>query len=284
MVILVWKGRKATVTLPQPPTTDALIREAERISGISRNRIRLYFEVNGHSIQLAPVDPIPPDPIVLTIVDSGPQVSPTIESLIEYIPPIFLWLLVLLIVRPEFNEYVQLTTLMWVLHFAKRVFEVLFIHTFSMATLPLFSIKDNSAFKNCGYYWAFAVAMALNMTIAAEKYSAIDHGRGEAGLVIWCTSEILNGYCHIALRKLRPKGSLGHFFPKGFLFNTIVAPNYTFEILAWVGFAMFSQTLVSIVFPIVGGVQMFIWAHEKRKRLAIQFPIVARRGRILPFL
>jgi very-long-chain enoyl-CoA reductase len=284
MVILAWKGRKTPVTLPHPSTTDDLLREAERISGIARNRIRIYFDANGSSIQLQPHEPIPQDPTVLTIVDSGPQVSPAVDNLLEYVPPIFLWLLVIVIVRPEFNEYVQLTTLMWVLHFGKRTFEVLFVHTFSRPTLPIFSIKGNSAFKNCVYYWAFAVAMALDMTMAARRYSAIDDGRGEAGLGIWCTSEILNGYCHMALKKLRPKGSVGHFCPKGFLFNNIVAPNYTFEILAWVGFAMYSQTIVPIVFLIVGGIQMFIWAHEKREKLAIQFPIVARRGRILPFL
>jgi very-long-chain enoyl-CoA reductase len=254
--------------------------EAERISGISRNRLRLYFS----DIQLQPHKPLPSHSAVIQIVDSGPQVSPLVDNLLEYLPPIFLWLFVLNRVGLELTEYVQLTTLMWILHFLKRVFEVLFVHTFSRPSLPIFSIRDNAAFKNCAYYWAFTVAMALNMAMVARRNDGEEGGGGEAGLGIWCISEILNGYCHMALKKMRPNGSTAHVCPKGFLFNKIVAPNYTFEILAWVGFAMYSRTVVGVVFALVGGIQMFLWADEKRRTLALQFPSVARRGRIFPFL
>jgi hypothetical protein len=46
---------------------------------------------------------------------------------------------------------------------------------------------------------------------------------------------------------------------------------------------MYAQTIVAILFPIVGGGQMLIWADKKRKKLALSFPEVAHRGRITPF-
>jgi very-long-chain enoyl-CoA reductase len=283
MVVLVYKGRTATVASPKGSNTEDLTREAHRLSGVAEPRIRLYIRRGGDSLLLEPQESVAPDAEV-AVVDSGPQVSPAVDNLLEYGPPIPLWILTVVLASPGFGEYVQLTMLMWVLHFAKRVFEVLFVHTFSRRSLPIFSITGNSALKNCLYYWAFSVTMALNMAAAARGDTAARAEVREAGLALWCVSEILNGYCHLALKKLRPKGSLGHFCPKGFLFNRIIAPNYTFEILAWVGYAMFSQTLVSVVFPIVGGAQMWLWADEKRRKLSARFPAAAGRGRLLPFL
>jgi hypothetical protein len=131
MVVLVWNGRRTKVSLPIPSHTEDLIREAERISGISPTRIRITFQVGTDSRQLSPTESIPSEPTEFLIIDSGPQISPTVSNLFEYGFPIILWLLVLFLNRPELNEYVQLTTLMWILHFTKRIFEVLFVHTFS---------------------------------------------------------------------------------------------------------------------------------------------------------
>ena len=165
----------------------------------------------------------------------------------------------------------------------KRSFEVVFVHTYSHKTIPIFSIMDNSTFKNCLYYWIFAIVISVNVVRNSQKYLTLNSEVQDVGLAMWIASELLNGYSHLQLRKLRSKGSLGHFLPRGFLFNTITCPNYTFEILSWVGFTMYVQTYTAALFPVCGGVQMLLWADEKRKRLATKWPEVMHRGRITPF-
>ena len=40
-------------------------------------------------------------------------------------------------------------------HYAKRIFETFFVHSFSRATMPIFNL-----IRNCGYYWTFAGLMS----------------------------------------------------------------------------------------------------------------------------
>lgn len=42
-----------------------------------------------------------------------------------------------------------------------------------------------------------------------------------------------NYHAHIMLRNLRPAGSAVRGIPRGFAFEWVSCPNYTFEILAW---------------------------------------------------
>ena len=44
----------------------------------------------------------------------------------------------------------------WTLHYAKRLFETFFVHKFSHGTMPLTNL-----FKNCTYYWGFALFVRL---------------------------------------------------------------------------------------------------------------------------
>lgn len=285
MITLVWKGHEHKLKKDNSAKTDKLFQEASEITKVKENRIRLYYHADQKRLPLQrqePLSKIRAD--TFEIVDSGPQFSFMVGDLFEYIPSIFIWLAVVLYSRvPIEFEYVQFTTVMWILHYSKRSFEAVFIHTYSQRTLPIFSLLDNSTFKNCLYYWCFSFLMAWNMVHRASYNRHFNPLLQSMGVLVWFTSELFNGYCHLMLRRLRPSGSLGHFLPKGFLFNQITCPNYTFEILSWIGFAMYSQTFVSILFPICGGGQMFLWADEKRNKLASQWPEARNRGRITPF-
>jgi hypothetical protein len=55
------------------------------------------------------------------------------------------------------------------------------------------------------------------------------------------------------------------------------------EILAWVSFAAFVKVIPAYIFPIAGGAQIWVWAGQKKGRLAKEYPEVKKRGRITPF-
>ena len=55
--------------------------------------------------------------------------------------------------------------------------------------------------------------------------------------------------------------------PHGFLFEYITCPNYTTEILGWIGFTLATQTVAAGIFTLVGAGQMAQWAMGKHARL-----------------
>ena len=70
----------------------------------------------------------------------------------------------------------------WMFHFIKREFETFFVHRFSNETMPV-----RNLFKNCGYYWVFAIFVGTgNFSIPETQY-----------LVLFYVCELLNAICHL---------------------------------------------------------------------------------------
>lgn len=275
MKTLSYRGKVHQVELSEESHGQDLIREAIAITRLNPNRVRVTYEVGGKRI------PVTADQLLkeidsekFTIKDLGPQFSYYGVFMCEYLGPFLLWGILKSIMKPEKSQYIQCATIMWSFHYAKRLFETHFVHIFSHATMPLFNL-----FKNCTYYWGFAAAIAYSVLRTDKELSNVQWAA--FGLFFVC--ELLNLYCHLKLRNLRPKGSKEHVLPKGFLFNSIACPNYTMEILAWVCFAVFARVIPSYLFPICGTAQMWIWADQKRRRLIAKWPEAKKRGRITPF-
>ena len=74
--------------------------------------------------------------------------------------------------------------------------------------------------------------------------------------------------------------------PGGPLFALVSCPNYTAEILGWVGFALMTQIAVAWVFTVIGALQMGQWALQKHRGYLKADPTYKKRGRaaIIPFL
>ncbi|VDN31503.1 unnamed protein product [Dibothriocephalus latus] len=69
------------------------------------------------------------------------------------------------------------------------------------------------------------------------------------GLGIFLFGECGNLACHIALRNLRPPGSTVRRIPQPvawspftYLFSLVACPNYTYEVVSWIGFTIMTQT------------------------------------------
>ncbi|EFA81781.1 synaptic glycoprotein SC2-like protein [Heterostelium album PN500] len=200
--------------------------------------------------------------------DLGPQISWTAVFLAEYAGP--------LLIYPLFYYF---STQIYGYQFEKS-----YVQQFSHGTMPLFNL-----FKNCTYYWGCTVMVSY--FVNHSLYTAPAAMNVYLGLVLFAIGESMNLVCHLQLRNLRPAGSTARAIPKGGLFEFVSCPNYTMEILSWIGFSIMTQTLTAYIFTILGAVQMYVWAVAKHRKYRkdfdgqngrLQYP--RSRKIIVPFL
>jgi very-long-chain enoyl-CoA reductase len=169
----------------------------------------------------------------------------------------------------------------WNLHFIKRELETIFVHKFSRPTMPLLNL-----FKNCVYYWSFGAV--IGWPLCSPAYAPPSDLQVYVGLAIFVVSEIGNLICHLMLSSMRPaEGSTARSIPRGFLFELVACPNYTFEVSSWVGFSIMTQIPFSYLFTIVGFLQMADWAMKKHKGYKKSFDgeyTKLKRKAIVPFI
>jgi very-long-chain enoyl-CoA reductase len=217
--------------------------------------------------------------------DLGPQVAWKTVFLVEYAGPLLLY--VLFYLRPPFiypestrpHTFVQnLALACWVGHYLKRELETLFVHRFSHGTMPLFNI-----FKNSGYYWGFGALCGY--FVNHPLYTDPPLMQVYVACAFFVLFELGNLICHIMLRNLRPENSTVRKIPRGFLFEYVSCPNYTFEILAWIAFTIMTQTVAAGLFALVGAGQMIVWAIQKHKRYHKEFTSYPKNRKIIfPFI
>jgi len=205
--------------------------------------------------------------------DLGPQIGYKTLFVLEYLGPLVVY--PLFYYRPSFIygsgadrapiHFAQdLALLSWSFHYSKRILETLFVHRFSNDTMPIKNI-----FKNCGYYWGFAALVSY--FVNKPQFVEPPHNQVLFGAGLFFASEIANFITHIQLRNLRPEGTRKRGIPRGFLFDLVSCPNYFVEILAWIGFSVMTQTWPSLLFTLVGSVQMWIWAKDKHRKYKKEF-------------
>jgi very-long-chain enoyl-CoA reductase len=157
-------------------------------------------------------------------------------------------------------------------HFLKRELETLFLHRFSLATMPARNI-----FKNSLHYWVFA---GLNLALwvyapsspaASTSDSPISAALTAASVALFIFGEMANLSTHVTLRNLRPEGSTARGIPQGFGFGLVTCPNYFFEILAWIGVWGVCRSWAAALFIAIAGGQMALWAKKKERRYRKEF-------------
>jgi very-long-chain enoyl-CoA reductase len=191
-----------------------------------------------------------------TLKDYGIQISWRLVYFIEYIGAF--------VAFPAIAGLGRVDTTLWIIHYAKRLLESLFLHSFSSDTMPLMNV-----FKNSAYYWGAGLLLGYY-----SQYATIVWSHDTMVVVmLWSMCQFGNGYCHWYLANLRSdKTSREHILPTNFLFRRVVCPNYTFEILGWALFALLgyntsnSYFIVRTIFCCAGAGQMFTWAKGKKRR------------------
>jgi very-long-chain enoyl-CoA reductase len=212
----------------------------------------------------------------LTIVLKGRQISWRTVFVVEYLGPlIFHPILYVLLTRPP-SELQTMSLLMIMIHFLKREYETLFVHRFSLATMPARNIVKNSA-----HYWLLGgVNIAFwtylpSAPTAKEANPALKY----LGVALFIVGEIGNFLNHLTLRDLRKAGSTERGIPKGLGFSLVTCPNYMFESMAWFGILAVNCSLSTVVFTVVAMGQMALWARKKEMRYRKEFGAEYKRKR-----
>ncbi len=133
----------------------------------------------------------------------------------------------------------------------------LFVHKFSRPYMPIFNL-----FKNCGYYWGFAVLVGY--PLVHPSYTAPGVTQVALGGALWCASQLTNLAVHCQLAGMRGgDGDDAREPPQGLLFSLVTSPNYTSEVLAWLGWSLLCNVAMGYLFAVGGFVQMLSWALQK---------------------
>jgi len=230
----------------------------------------------------------------LTFKDLGYQIDYRTVFYVEYAGPVLLHALFYfcqeIIYGQSFNHVAtqKIAFACVVFHYVKRELESAFVHQFSNDTMPWTNI-----FKNSAHYWMLGGAF-IAYFLYHPKYSApFPDTAGSinvavmACVIVFVLAELGNLHAHLTLKSLRPPGTKRRAIPMGGLFSLVACPNYTFEVLAWLAFCIFTQTLTGYLFLVVSTVQMMAWAKKKHNQYKADFPDAyppLRRKKMFPFL
>jgi len=226
---------------------------------------------------------------VVVFKDLGPQIAWRTVFLVEYFGPLFFHALCYFGSSWVYGQHVEHSTVqttafcLVIIHYLKREFESVHVHRFSSATMPILNI-----FKNSFHYWilgGISIAYFLYHPLYVAPFPS--HSVTILCAALFILSEVGNLQCHITLRDLRPLNSTKRAIPHGGLFELVSCPNYTYEIMAWLSFCIFTQTLTGYVFLLVSTIQMAVWAQKKHNQYKKEFGhayTVLKRSVLFPFI
>jgi very-long-chain enoyl-CoA reductase len=289
------KVRQSTIKLSENATVKDLKKEYSKIAKKSIHRLSFKREEGEKTVRFDSDSKTLESyglgkSFTVNFKDLGPQIGYRTVFLVEYFGPMLF--VALYYLRPAFiygekaastpyNWVAQAAVLAWILHFLKRELETIFVHKFSRPTMPMSNI-----FKNCAYYWTFGAV--IGYPLCSPSFTSPSQTLVYAGLAIMIISEIGNLICHLMLSNMRPKeGSQARNIPRGFLFELVACPNYTFEVASWVGFSIMTMQPFAFLFTLVGFLQMSDWALKKHRGYKKEFPEEypkLRRKAIVPFV
>jgi len=267
MLTIVSKSGSTLATVEAPQTVGDLKVSLAQKFGIDVNRVRLSLSEKILEPAEKPLsDFVSFKQATILFKDIGRQVGWRTVFLVEYAGPLVVMLAFLLwrFLTSRLSDFQVLGAVAYMAHFVKREMETIWVHRFSNETMPLMNI-----FANSGYYWGSAAVIAYFLT--HPLYTPPPSAEIYWGAGIFLVSQALNFYTHLALAWLRPVGTKVRRVPRGFLFDQITCPNYTFEITAWVGFALMTRILAAWIFALVSLIILSKWAGGKKRRYLKEF-------------
>eukprot|EP01029_Cantina_marsupialis_P029809 TRINITY_DN782264_c0_g1_i1.p1 TRINITY_DN782264_c0_g1~~TRINITY_DN782264_c0_g1_i1.p1 ORF type:complete len:209 (-),score=26.79 TRINITY_DN782264_c0_g1_i1:171-797(-) len=154
---------------------------------------------------------------------------------------------------------------LWTIHFGRMFFESFFIHP-SLEKAKAEMLFDVAFFGGFAFWFSFSDLRDVDLIWRV------------LGVNIFLISQVAIGLSNKELRK-RYHGDA----PTGPLFSLVTCPQYTFEIIAWFGLNICTQTFTGLVFMAVDGWNLVKFSEYEHNNLTRQFIWLGDRKRIIPF-
>ncbi|KAJ3100869.1 hypothetical protein HDU96_010195 [Phlyctochytrium bullatum] len=231
--------------------------------------------------------------------DKWMQIASKPGFVILYAPSAVFGILATMFMLPTSNNADALNRLYVVdilifIHFAKRVYESLFVHIYSGTMAFASSILIALAYLTISAIVHFAVFFGVkeNPEFYANQHWAVQ----TVGLITFFVGAAGNYYHHALMASWRkaPKkgGKKGkaaavkkYVVPHGGMFPLIACPHYFFEIITWLGLGIFSSTLwgfmgaaISLGYLGMRSAKTSAWYREKME----DYP--KNRKNLIPFI
>jgi len=201
------------------------------------------------------------------------------------IPPLGIFLYSLLVGPVFITLEVVLQLFCWCVHYARRAYEVLSIHKYS---------RPGSVFDDVGvvvYYYSFAFWVFFD--IYRGNSTAFDAAPlSLMFFALFWVGEFGNNYFHLKLASLRRSATdKSVTLPSGGMFDVVLCPHYTCELISWVSFAGLANCSNSgIVFVLASFAAMLQRAVARRSQYRSLFdgkhgrPQLPSRKMIIPYI
>jgi 3-oxo-5-alpha-steroid 4-dehydrogenase len=154
---------------------------------------------------------------------------------LSYATPIFVYIALWIEGGAPQTPYHLVVLATFLFHFVRRILEILFVNSYSRPTplcaLVIIGLLYAGAATSC----AFFQVRILGQPISNPVFML--------GVLVFAFGELLNGYHHWLLARLRAPGVRIYGVPRGGLFGWVASPHYLGEILSFVGYAMMSDLL-----------------------------------------
>lgn len=158
-----------------------------------------------------------------------------------YVPPAAVSALALA-TAPVANGREGVVALLLLVHFAKRIGEVLCVHRYSGQM-----VRSTAGFIGAFYSLVVLIVVSQQRAVPASVYTAATL---PAALGLYTVGQAGNLLHHQLLARMRTTSEAkkpAYSIPTGGLFGLCATPHYAFEVLAWLGIALAAQQLNALL-------------------------------------
>jgi len=217
-----------------------------------------------------------------TLTSWGPLIDNKLGWFVMELPA-FLLPLYFCFTSPSTLGVVSLIMLFWIsFHYFNRVF----IYPIRIKTkgkkipivIVLFALIFNAVNgSNIGYFLGHYTSYYTTDWLYDIRFIT--------GTILFILGMIINWKSDTILINLRKPGETGYKVPKGFLFKYVSCPNHLGEIIEWIGFALLTWALPSLVFAVWTIANLVPRSINHHNWYQDEFPAYPKeRKAVIPFL